>query len=102
MKYIKIILCSFLLFSCSANNNKAGVGLLITDTIDPIFVDNNVKAFKIGKSCSYRILSLIVTGNASIDSAKKDGQIKKVSSASTEHFNLFGIYGHACTVITGE
>lgn len=94
---------SFLLASCGFTNNKSGPGFLYTDTVDAISFDNSVsKPNKVGRACSTRVLSLLASGDASIESAKRNGYITKIASADTEYFNILGLYGKACTVVRGE
>lgn len=101
-KKILLVSTMLLLASCGATGNKSGAGILYTETIDPLFVDNNVKMTKKGKACSERYLAFIATGDASIAAAKANGNITKVASADTEYFNILGLYGEACTIIKGE
>lgn len=100
----KILLVSALLVlaNCTGNANKAGMGILYTETTDPLFVDNNVRASKKGESCSERVLAIVAFGDASIDAAKHNGGITKVAIANTEYYNILGVYGKACTVVRGE
>lgn len=98
-----ILLASLTLFiSACANNNRSGMGIAYTNTIDPIFHDNYVRGFNRGEACSKSLFGLFAWGNASIEMAKNNSGIIKVASADTEYFNLFGIYGSACTIIKGE
>lgn len=104
MKKILILASlSLLMISCGHNANKSGPGILYTDTVDPISFDNSVsKPNKIGRACSTRVLALVASGDSSIDAAKRNGYITKISSADTEYFNILGVYGKACTVVRGE
>ena len=100
----KIFLVSILLFlaNCGATGNKSGAGILYTETIDPIFIDNNVKPTKKGRACSERFLAFFAFGDASFAAAKMNAQITKVATADTEYFNILGVYGEACTIVRGE
>jgi TRL-like protein family len=102
LKKILLVSTLFLLVNCGATGNKSGAGILYTETIDPLFVDNNVKSTKKGRACSERILALFAHGDASIGAAKVNGNITKIAVANTEYYNIMGIYGEACTVVTGE
>lgn len=102
IKIIAILSALLLVTSCGTNYNKSGPGFLYTETVDPLFVDNSVRSVKEGKACSKRILALVATGDSSIEAAKRDARIRKVSSANTEYLNVLGVYGESCTVVKGE
>lgn len=103
-KIFKSILLVSLLVTISSctTNNRSGLGIAYTNTVDPIFHDNYVRGFNRGESCSKSLFGLFAWGNASIEMAKNNSGIIKVASADTKYFNLFGIYGSACTIIKGE
>ena len=104
MKKILILVAAVMLtISCGYTLNKSGPGLLYPDTVDAISFDNSVsKPSKVGRACSTRVLALVASGDASIESAKRNGYVTKISSADTEYFNILGVYGKACTVVRGE
>ena len=79
-----------------------GNGLLITAVTEAHSATSNPRANKIGKACSYNILGLVAVGDASIDTAKKNGKIKKVSSVDREIFSILIFYGQNCTVVKGS
>ncbi len=102
-KILVLTAATLMLASCGYTLNKSGPGLLYTDTVDAISFDNSVsKPNKIGRACSTRVLAIVASGDASIESAKRNGYITKISSADTEYFNILGLYGKACTVVRGE
>ncbi len=57
---------------------------------------------KEGKACMNSFLSLIATGNASIEEAKRAGNITKVATVDYTVTNVLGIYGEYCTVVKGD
>lgn len=102
-KILILIATATMINSCGYTLNKSGPGFLYTDTVDAISFDNSVsKPNKIGRACSTRVLALVASGDASIESAKRNGYVTKISSADTEYFNILGVYGKACTVVRGE
>jgi hypothetical protein len=58
---------------------------------------------KKGESCAMSILGLIAVGDASIDTARRNGGIRSISSVN-EHWTsiLAGLYSSKCTVVTGK
>ena len=98
-----IILSSVLVMtSCVTTLNRSGAGLIMTQTRDVMFVDNNVKPLKKGEACSHRVLAIVAFGDASMEAAKDNARISKIAIADTDYFNILGIYGKACTVVKGE
>ena len=56
-----------------------------------------------GEACATGILGLVAFGDASIDAAKKNGQIKEVHSVEYKPTAVvLGAYFSACTVIHGQ
>ena len=102
-KTLILLSLAFLMTSCGYTLNRSGPGFLYTDTVDAISFDNSVaKPNKVGRACSTRVLALVASGDASMETAKRNGYITKISSADTEYFNILGVYGKACTVVRGE
>lgn len=48
------------------------------------------------------ILSLVATGDASIETAKAKGGIRSVTSVDIEVENILGVVGQYCTVVRGN
>ncbi len=107
-KIISLILLSLLVASCAQTSNGVTSGFIYTSwkDRDPISrVDNSVPANKSGKSCVKSTLGIIATGDSSIDTAKKNGNITKVSyiDRTFEAFNLYiPIFQEGCTVVYGN
>lgn len=67
----------------------------------------NAVGDKSGKACRSTILGLqpgglISFGDASIQTAAKDGGINKISSVSHEHMNVLFFFSKDCTVVNGQ
>lgn len=58
---------------------------------------------KEGESCATGILNLAAWGDASVDAAKKAGQITDVHSVELRSFSILGVvYAQGCTVVHGK
>ena len=57
---------------------------------------------KVGRACANTILGAIATGDASIETAKKNGNIRSVSTVDVESTNILFLYSTYCTVVTGK
>jgi outer membrane protein OmpA-like peptidoglycan-associated protein len=67
----------------------------------PITATTYDQSARTGKSCAYSAMALFSWGDASINAAKNAGQIKQVASVDFDTFNLVGISGSFCTVVSG-
>ncbi|MCW7480098.1 TRL-like family protein [Leptospira kanakyensis] len=59
-------------------------------------------ASKEGIACAKSYLGLIAWGDASVEIAQKNGNIREITSIELETFNFFGIYAKLCTVTKGN
>src|SRR5262245_13057382 len=76
-------------------------GALYTDVKGPLQASMPTATGKTGQSCSSSILGLIAMGDASIESAKRNGKITKVTSVD-HHSRWLVVWGEFCTIVTGE
>ena len=94
---------------CSPAMPKVGPGLatLVTEGVAVSGADfSNLKQ---GRSCNYNILSLVSYGDASIATAKKEGNISQVYSVDREILSMNAIpvnylpliFARVCTVVKG-
>ena len=77
------------------------MGVAQTLVQGPISATANDQSLSTGKSCAYSVLGLVAWGDASINAAKNAGQIKQVASVDFDTFNLVGISGSFCTIVSG-
>jgi hypothetical protein len=108
-KILLLVAISILASSCaSQTSNGVSAGLIYTSwkDRDPISrVDNSVQANKSGKSCVKSILGLFATGDSSIETAKKNGEINKVSyvDRTFQALNIYiPIFQKGCTIVHGN
>jgi hypothetical protein len=106
----KIILASILLgilSSCTSTSNGVTSGLYTSwKDRDPISrVDNSVNVTKRGTSCVTNVLGLAAFGDSSIETAKKEGEIKNVAYVDRTYdaFILYiPFFQKGCTVVKGN
>jgi hypothetical protein len=87
-----------LLSSCAQNL----IGVIYTSVMIPTAATSNEVGTKVGKSQAMSILGIYAGGDASIDAAAKDGNIKKISHVDTERFGVLGIYYRQTTMVYGN
>jgi len=79
------------------------IGGLYTEVKLPIAVtSNNGKTLKVGTAECKSILALVAIGDASIEAAKKNGDITKVHHVDWEVENILGIIGKYKVTVYGE
>lgn len=80
------------------------VGILYTEVTLPVTATGNTAQpkEKIGISTCQSILSLVATGDASIQAAMKNGGITKIHHIDWEAKNILGIIGDYKTTVYGE
>jgi hypothetical protein len=104
-KYISIALLSLFVVSCAQTSNGVNAGFIYNSwkDRDPISrVDNSIAASRSGQACVHNVLGLVATGDSSIDSAKKNGNITKVTHVDRNFMSVLGFYAEGCTVVYGN
>lgn len=97
-----ILICvSFLLTGCVTTD--VGSGCIFTSVKEGKSATSSTSARKTGIACAKNVFGAFAWGDASIDAAKKNGGIKKVSSVDRDVFTIFGsLYSKSCTVVKGK
>ena len=88
-----------LLAGCAAVTPMTGT--LYVDMKGPVAVGSASGAEKMGTAKATAIIC-IVTGDASIETAMKNGGITKVHHVDSQVKNILGIYAEYTTVVYGE
>ncbi len=78
------------------------VGGILTDITLPAGVTEHAAAKKTGVAKCQSILALVANGDCSIEAAKKDGGITKVSHVDWKANNVLGIIGNYEVRVYGE
>ena len=89
-----------LLSGCAVRPTQA---VIYSNTTTPVNATNSTSGAKKGISDEcVNILGIIATGDCSIQSAKENGKISKVSTVDWKGINFLGIYARGNTIITGD
>lgn len=102
MKLILSALVAAGLAGCATGGSRNGAGLIYTDVLDSVTATTNSVATKKGESCATNVLSLISTGDMSIETAKRVGGISKVATVDYSQLSVLGIFAKTCAIVTGE
>jgi hypothetical protein len=65
-------------------------------------IDDGAAATKTGKACATSILSMVATGDASLETAKVNGGITQIAYVDHSAKNILGIWGEYCTIVKGS
>jgi hypothetical protein len=88
------------LTSCISTPSQVGTAL-ISDTKEPVLVTANQRGSKEGKACGQNILGLIAKGDMSVETARKNGGISKITSVDKTVKNMI-VVSDVCTIVRGN
>jgi hypothetical protein len=57
---------------------------------------------KEGKACAQSVLGLVAFGDASIETAKKEGGVRAIAFVDHESMNIWFFYARYCTIVKGQ
>lgn len=77
-------------------------GGLFTSVSGPIASGTATDASRTGSACAINVLGIVAVGNATIDAAKKNGNITNVASVDHDSLTVLGLFGKFCTVVKGN
>ncbi len=97
-----ISLLAALSTGCAVVVSPVGNGAIFTNVSGPIASGSEVEATKSGRACAANYVGLVAAGDASIESAKKNGDITSVSAVDHKSFSVLGVYSRFCTIVTGR
>ena len=104
-----LLLLPLLLAGCVQTYTGMGTGLVYNSIKDKAYyteVDNTVKSVKSGSSCTTAILGLVSFGDSSLETAKKEGNISKISFIDKKNKDIrliwLPLYAEGCTIVHGE
>lgn len=90
---------SLMLAACATPRTEVGTALF-SQTQQPLLVTGN-SGTKEGRACATNILGLLITGDMSVEAAKRNGRITKVASVDKD-IKSYAVYAEVCTVVKGN
>jgi hypothetical protein len=75
---------------------------LFTSAKEGISANNGQESAKMGKSCGHTVLGLVAFGDSSVQSAKREGNIKNVATVDRDYLSILGFYGRSCLIVSGN
>lgn len=94
-----IIAASIVLGGCATSRP---LGSFYTELDLPVTATSNATATKTGTATCQSVLSLVATGDCSIETAKANGGINKVTHVDWHARNILGIFGTYTLTVYGN
>ena len=112
MKKILIILTLLILFSCNSYYSEVDIymGDFSAVSSNKVIINkhlnkNSIDAKKTGTACITNILGLVAIGDSSIEAAKNNADITKITFVTTSNkivWNYLPLFKIGCTIVKGE
>lgn len=93
---------ALLIFLNGCSTMHANSGLIYTNISYPIISTENEERSKSTTVVLHSIFGLFTIGDASLEQAKKQGNIKKVSHVDVHEFIILGVYRKYSVTVYGE
>lgn len=103
IKTLTVLFIIPLLYGCAGYPASGTAAIVLADEGVIATKESNAEPTKTGKACSTNILGLVTTGDASIDAAAYDGNIKTITSVDRDikGWNIYISLGQSCTIVRG-
>ena len=94
--------CAVSVLSGCATARSPVTGFWYTDTHSAVNATSNQAGNRVGEACASSILGLVGTGDASIESARRNGGITMISSVDDKAKSILGIWAEYCVIVRGR
>ena len=101
LSIVAMILAVGLVFGTGCVQSPTGPGLIYMNVKGPLGPAGGTGTSRKGKACARVVLALFAWGDASLETAKRDGAITEVTTIDHESKNFIG-FGSFCTIVYGE
>ncbi len=102
MKKVMMCLAACALLSSCGVTKSPVQGYIYTDVVSGNAVTSNTLATKVGVATATSVLNMVATGDASYQTAAKNGGITKISHVDERSWTVLGIYTTYETIVYGE
>lgn len=87
---------------CAMTVGSPATGFIYTDAKGPGHMTENTIGSKVGTTTCSSILGIVASGDCSIQTAAKNGGIKKVATVDFKVNNVLGLFASTEVIVTGE
>ncbi|MDR2934169.1 MAG: TRL-like family protein [Rickettsiales bacterium] len=91
-----------ILGGCMNAVSPVGTGVIFSSVKGTYGGVTTAVATKTGRSCATNILGWFAIGDASVESAKRDGSITTVSAVDYQTTTVLGFFASSCTIVSGN
>ncbi len=102
MKRLIIALLGVVVLSGCATARAPVTGFWYTETQSSITATANAAGNRVGQACAQSILGLVATGDASVETARRNGGITTITSIDESSNSILGIIAKYCTIVRGK
>ena len=103
MKHIKMLVAAVIAAATLTSCEALGlVGAVYTGVTQPAAVTSNAVGTKVGTAKATSILGLAAYGDAGVNAAAKNGNIKKISHVDVKVFSVLGLFSTYEYFVYGE
>ena len=100
---LAVLFCAAFLTGCGAFATSPVTGVLYTDVKAPIqVVSGSTYKVRQGSASATSLLGLLATGDASINTAARNGRISKIHYIDYHSTNVLGIFAVYTVTVYGE
>jgi len=90
------------LAACAFPSKAPLMGAIYSDIHSGDGATSNPSGTKTGEACVSSILGVYAAGDASIETARRNGGITQITSVDNHTSNILGFYATHCTVVRGK
>lgn len=96
-----LLVAGALAFNGCATSRLGVGGILYAETLTPLDATTNQPGNRVGEACATSIFGLIAKGDASIETARRNGGITLISTVDEKYDNVLGISRY-CAIVRGR
>ena len=100
MKILNLLVISLMMTSCASSHLMGGIYSSTKANVTTTLARGKVT--KTGEACTTSYLSAVALGDASIETARKNGGINKIAYIDSSFTNILGVYQKYCTLVRGN
>ncbi len=101
-KLITISALALISSSCAYAPSQIGIPTIYGNSTEPLLISANPRGKKEGIACGKNILGIATKGDFSVEAARANGGITKITSVDKQVKNVLGLFAQVCTIVKGN
>ncbi len=102
IRYLAIILTIALVLTGCAMSTSPVTGTVFSNVKAPVTATGYTRYHKVGTASAHSILGIVALGDASIQAAMENGDIKSVHHADYQSTSFLGLYARYKVIVYGD